>query len=422
MATIGTQGDVQPYLALAVAMKARGYSVVLGSSDDFESLITSYGIEFHSLGSSIQDFVTQSQFDQAMSKNFLANAPALLRQGQKIVDRAARAAWDMCQGADVILFHMNTSFAVDIAEALDVPAIVVALQPLNATSEFPLCVHYTPTFGRAINKLTYTTMTVQQIYYNLPRNKLRRELMNLEPRKKGGFFKDTDGRPLWVLNAFSELVSPRPSDWPDTSIVTGYWLLPDRSGWEPDEKFKAYLAAGRKPIYVGFGSMPFGADRNTEILREAMRLWDGRVVVARGWGGINHREDFPDSVYVIERAPHDQLFKHVRGVVHHGGAGTTAAGLHLGLPTFVVPQTVDQPYWGRRVYELGCGPKPVRRRKLTGALLAEALGELESNVGYARNAEAVGEKLRAEDGTGNAISVIERVMSNYQQRRAGVTA
>ncbi len=421
MATIGTQGDVQPYLALAVAMKERGYSVVLGTSDDFESLTKSYGIEFHSLGSSIQEFVTQSQFDKAMSQNFLANAPALLRQGQKIVDRAARAAWDMCQGADVILFHMNTSFAVDIAEALDIPAIVVALQPLNATSEFPLCVHYTPTFGRAINKLTYTTMTVQQIYYNLPRNKLRRELMDLEPRKKGGFFKDTDGRPLWVLNAFSELVSPRPSDWPPTSIVTGYWMLPDRSGWEPDEKFKAFLAAGRKPIYVGFGSMPFGANRNTEILREAMRRWDGRVVVARGWGGIN-AEDLPESVYAIDRAPHDQLFKYVSGVVHHGGAGTTAAGLHHGLPTFIVPQTVDQPYWGRRVYELGCGPKPVRRRKLTGEILADALRDLESNVGYARNAQEVGEKLRAEDGTGRAIEVIEEVMANYQPRRRRASA
>lgn len=167
--------------------------------------------------------------------------------------------------------------------------------------------------------------------------------------------------------------------------------------------------------------MPFGADRNTEILRDAMRRWDGRVVVARGWGGINS-DDLPDSVYAIDRAPHDQLFKHVAGVVHHGGAGTTAAGLLLGLPTFVVPQTVDQPYWGRRVYELGCGPKPVRRRKLTGEILADALRDLESNVGYARNAEALGEKLRTEDGTGNAIKVIERVMANYQPRKARATA
>lgn len=416
MATLGTQGDIQPYVALARALKERGYSVVLGTTEDFETLVTSYGIEFWSLGSSMQEFVKQAQFDKAMNKSLLVNAPGLLRQGQRIVDAAARAAWDMCQGADCIILNMNTSFTIDIAEALDIPPIVAALQPLNSTSEFPLCIYYGPSFGRTLNKLTYSTMTVQQIYYNLPRNKLRRELMGLEPRKNGGFFKDTDGSPLWTLNAYSELVSPRPRDWPKTSVVTGYWMLPDNTGWEPSEAFKAFLAKGDKPVYVGFGSMPFGADRNTDILREAVELWGGRVVVGRGWGGIKPDELSPEHVYVIDRAPHDQLFKYVKGVVHHGGAGTTAAGLHLGRPTFVVPQMVDQPYWGRRVYELGCGPKPVRRRKLTPEILADALEDLSTNADYARNAEALGEKLRAEDGTGNAIKVIERVMANYRSR------
>lgn len=416
MATLGTQGDIQPYVALARAMQERGYSVVLGTTDDFEAMITSYGVEFWSLGSSMQEFVKQAQFDKAMNQSLLVNAPGLLRQGQRIVDRAARSAWEMSQGADAIILNMNTSFSIDIAEALDVPAIVAALQPLNSTSEFPLCVYYGPSFGRTINKLTYSAMTVQQIYYNLPRNKLRRELMNLEPRKKGGFFKDTDGRHLWALNAYSELLSPRPRDWPKTSVVTGFWMLADNTGWEPDDQFKAFLESGPTPIYVGFGSMPFGADRNTEILRGALDFWDGRVVVGRGWGGIKP-EDLPkDRVHVIDRAPHDKLFSHVKAVVHHGGAGTTAAGLHLGLPTFIVPQTVDQPYWGRRVYESGCGPKPVRRRKLTPELLAESLHELDTNAGYASNARALGEKLRAEDGTGHAIKVIERVMANYQPR------
>ncbi|AEQ51190.1 glycosyltransferase [Pelagibacterium halotolerans] len=416
MATLGTQGDVQPYVALARAMIAQGYSVVIGTTDDFESMVTGYGIEFWSLGPSMQEFVKQSQFERAMNQNLLVNAPALLRQGQKIVDRAARSAWDMAQGADCIMLNMNTSFSIDIAEALDIPAIVAALQPLNSTSEFPLCIYYGPTFGKTINRLTYSTMTVQQIYYNLPRNKLRRELMGLGPRKNGGFFKDTDGTPLWTLNAYSEIISPRPRDWPKTSIVTGYWMLPDNSGWQPSEEFKTFLDKGPLPIYVGFGSMPWGADRNTDILREALTMWNGRVVVGRGWGGIKP-DDLPaDRVYVIDRAPHDQLFKYVKAVVHHGGAGTTASGLMLGKPTFIVPQMVDQPYWGGRVHEMGCGPKPVRRRKLTAEALADALSQLDSNPGFARNAEKIGEQLRAEDGTGKAIKVIERVMANYQPR------
>ena len=412
IATIGTQGDVQPYVALGRALQQRGYSVVLGASSDFETLVTSHGIEFRSLGASIQTFLSQTRFENAMSQSLLINGPALLKQGQMIVDTAARLAWEMAQGADAIIGNMNTSFAIDIAEALKIPVIMSALQPLNTTSEFPLCMYYGPTFGPALNRLTYTTMTVQQIYYNLPRNRLRRELMGLDSRKRGGFFKDTAGAPLPTLYAYSALVSPRPRDWPKGAIVTGFWPLADRSDWQPSEAFRAFLAAGEAPIYIGFGSMPFGAERNTQILKEAVRLWGGRVVVARGWGGINP-DDLPADIFAIEKAPHDKLFKYVRAVVHHGGAGTTSSGLALGKPTFIVPQTVDQPYWGRRVYELGCGPKPVRLRKLTPEILADALADLANNPSYQMAAEALAVRLTAEDGTGRAIKVIERIMNSF---------
>jgi sterol 3beta-glucosyltransferase len=418
IATIGTQGDVQPYVSLALALQQSGYSVVMGAPSDFEDMIVAHGIEFVSLGSNMQSFLTQARFENAMSQSMLINAPALLRQGQMIVDTAARLSWEMAQGADAIIANMNTSFAIDIAEALKIPVIMSALQPLNTTSEFPLCMYYGPTFGRALNRLSYTTMTVQQIYYNLPRNRLRRELMGLESRKKGGFFKDTAGVALPTLYAYSALVSARPRDWPKSAIVTGFWSLPDTSDWQPSEAFRAFLSQGEAPVYIGFGSMPFGAERNTQILKEAVELWGGRVVVARGWGGINPN-DLPANIFAIEKAPHDKLFKYVKAVVHHGGAGTTSAGLLLGKPTFIVPQTVDQPYWGRRVYELGCGPKPVRLRRLTPEILASALADLTGNPSYQLAAEALASRLHAEDGAGRAIKVIERVMNNFvPQRRA----
>lgn len=412
IAAIGTQGDVQPYLALALGLKQKGYSVVLGAPDDFADMITGYGMEFHTMGDSIQRFLQQSRFENAMSQSMLINGAALLKQGQQIVDTAARHAWDMSQGADAIITHMNTSFGIDIAEALKIPAIMTALQPLNSTNEFPLCTFYGPDYGKAFNKLSYAAMSVQQLYYDLPRNKLRRELMGLDSRKKGGFFRDTQGLHLPTLYAYSSAVSPRPRDWPRSALVTGYWMLKDNSNWEPSAEFKAFLADGPAPVYIGFGSMPFGAERNTQILREAVNMWGGRVVVARGWGGINP-EDLPKGVYAIEKAPHDKLFQHVSAVVHHGGAGTTSAGLHLGKPTFVVPQAVDQPYWGRRVYELGCGPKPVRLRKLTAEILAEKLADLSTNQAYRDAAAAVGKTLRGEDGVEKAIKVIERTIANY---------
>jgi sterol 3beta-glucosyltransferase len=417
IAVVGTLGDVAPYLALAVALQSAGYSVVLGAPLDFESLIRSYGVEFRSLGSNIKSFLTQSRFEK-MSKNLLVNAPALLAEGQKIVDTAARHAWRMAQNAALIVLHMNTSFCIDIAEALDIPAVMTAMQPLNTTREFPFCAYYGPPMGPTLNRITYTALGVAMVYWNLPRNRLRKEVLGLKPRSKtGSFFTDTRGRPLTTLYAYSQHVAPRPRDWPRTAQLTGYWRLDDNTGWEPSQAFRQWLAAGEAPVYFGFGSMPFGAKRNTQLLQEALALWGGRAIVARGWGGIAP-DDLPQTIFAIDRAPHEKLFKHVKAVVHHGGAGTTAAGLRAGKPTFILPQGVDQPFWGRRVHELGCGPAPVRLKKLTPDSLADGLQDVTSNRHYETAARTLGEKLQAEDGTGNAVRAIEQVLAAYADQSA----
>jgi hypothetical protein len=322
-----------------------------------------------------------------------------------------------------------------MAEALDVPAIMTAFQPLNPTGEFPYFGYEDiaaeprprprprrvrvsrPKLRRSsgfsldplMNKLTYIVQIAQQSYYDMPRDPLRQKLLGLKPKKRGGFERNSRGEQLLSLHAYSPTLSPRPKDWPDRVIVTGFWRMPSESGWVPDPDFQAFLDAGAPPIYLGFGSMPWGAHRNTEMIREALRLWGGRAVIGKGWGGVV-AEELPPTVYSVGRAPHTELFKYVRGVVHHGGAGTTHTGLDLGRPTLVIPQFFDQPYWGKRVFELGCGPQPVRLRKLTAPILADLLRDLEINPRYAMAAAEVAHKLLAEDGVGRAIEVIEAAM------------
>lgn len=421
IAAIGTMGDVQPFVALSVALRKRGYSVVLCTTSDFEEFVTSHEIEFHNLGSDIQAFIRQSQFDNAMSKNLLLYAPKLLRDGQNILKIACRELWAAAQSADAIVFHQTTNFAIDIAEALDVPAIMTAFQPINPTGEFP---HFAydgppldPLFNRIsldplFNRLSYVVQAAQQSYYDFPRDRMRAKLLGLRSRKRSGFTKNSRGERIPALHAYSPTISPRPGDWPDSTIVTGFWRLDDLTGWEPEPAFQEFLAAGEQPVYLGFGSMPWGAARNTEIILKALQLWGGRVVIGRGWGGIR-AEDLPPSVYSIAKAPHTRLFEHVKAVVHHGGAGTVHTGLYAGKPTFVVPQFFDQPYWGRRVFELGCGPPPVRLRKLTPGILASALEELATDRSYDLAALDLREKLMLEDGTGLAVDIIEETIADY---------
>jgi sterol 3beta-glucosyltransferase len=404
--TIGTQGDVQPFVALALRLKSRGHDVVLATPGDFEAFVSSYGVPYQSLGGNIQALLSQARFDKAMSAGALSNVPALLRQGLELVDAAARAGWQAAQGADLLVLNMNTSFGIDFGEALGIPVAMLAPQPLVPTGDFPLCIFGGRDMGRVLNRLSYSGMNGQQAYFNRARKSLRKDLLGLGPLRRGGFFRDVDGSRLTVLHCYSPLVSPRPADWPGSAHVTGYFRLADNSGWQPSEAFRSFLAAGEAPVYIGFGSMPFGAERNTAILNKAIALWGGRAVVARGWGGIDPSA-LPASVFAIDHAPHDRLFAHVRAVVHHGGAGTTSAGLHLGRPSFVVPQTVDQPFWANRVHALGCGPTPVPLKALTPETLAANLTDLVSDPDYALAAERLAFRLAEEDGTAVASAILE---------------
>ncbi|RYE71803.1 MAG: glycosyltransferase, partial [Hyphomicrobiales bacterium] len=236
IAAIGTMGDVQPFVALSKVLLKRGFSVVLCTTSDFESFVTGHGVEFHNLGADIQAFIRQSQFDNAMSKNLLLYAPTLLRQGQQILKEACKQLWIAAQGADAIVFHQTTNFAIDVAEALDVPAIMTAFQPINPTGEFP---HFSfdgppidPLFNRIsldplFNRLSYVIQAAQQSYYDFPRDRMRAKLLGLRSRKRGGFSKNAWGENIPALHAYSPTLSPRPGDWPETTHVTGFWRLDD---------------------------------------------------------------------------------------------------------------------------------------------------------------------------------------------------
>ncbi|HWA17936.1 MAG TPA: glycosyltransferase [Devosia sp.] len=430
IAVIGTHGDVQPFVALALTLQRRGFDPLICTTDDFQEFVTAHGIDFHSVGSDMQALLRQSQMDDGTRRRFLLYAPGLLREGQKMLKEAGKRVWEAAQDASLLVFASTTTFCIDMAEALGIPAIMTAFQPLNPTDEFPYFQYEfdpvqpwlfrfnrepfatVPSIDPMLNKLSYFVQRAHQTFYDLPRDRLRRTLLGLRAKKRGGFYTNTRGEPVTTLHAYSPSISPAPGDWPANNVITGFWRLDDRSGWEPSPEFAAFLVAGDAPIYLGFGSMPFGAQRNTEIIAKALKTWGGRAVIGKGWGGI--REDMlPDSVFVVDRAPHSLLFNHVQAVVHHGGAGTTHTGLLAGKPTFIVPQFFDQPYWGKLVYELGCGPAPVRLKKLTPQILAAALEDLATTPSYQKCAETLRDKLQLEDGTNRAVDVIEETLGEH---------
>jgi sterol 3beta-glucosyltransferase len=209
-----------------------------------------------------------------------------------------------------------------------------------------------------------------------------------------------------VLQAFSRHVVPRPSDWPDSAVVTGYWFLDEGVDWTPPRELADFLDAGPPPVFVGFGSMA-GRDpaRTARTVLAAVARSGQRALIVSGWGGLRVDEP-PPGVFVAESVPYDWLLPRVAAVVHHGGAGTTAAGLRAGKPTVVCPFVADQPFWGARVAALGVGPRPIPQRRLGEAELAAAILEAVGDAGMRDRAERLGAQIRAEDGVAAAVEVI----------------
>lgn len=202
-----------------------------------------------------------------------------------------------------------------------------------------------------------------------------------------------------------------PADYPAHAHVTGYWFLEHDDRWEPSVDLTEFLAAGPPPVYVGFGSMGFGqgADRRYTAIIDAVRHLGLRAVLASGWSSV--ARPVGDDILLIDSAPHDWLFPRVSAVVHHGGSGTTAAGLRAARPTLICPVLGDQPFWAHQVHTLGAGPDPLPWRHLTAAKLEERLRPLTSYTSYQNEAQRIGHLLNAEDGAGAAVAVLEALHS-----------
>ena len=208
---------------------------------------------------------------------------------------------------------------------------------------------------------------------------------------------------------------PRPLDWDESIHMTGFWLDEREKDYQPSPELEAFLAQKPKPIYIGFGSMVSGDMGETlQIVLDAIRLSGVRAVISTGWGDVALPKQ--ENVFVAEGyVPHDWLFERVSAVVHHGGAGTTAAGLCAGCPTMVIPFGGDQPFWALRVRMMGLGPKPIRRELLTAAKLARALKNLTTVGSYRVAARELGERLRIENGVQNAANIIEEEVERWLQ-------
>jgi sterol 3beta-glucosyltransferase len=411
----GSRGDVQPYIALGKGLKAAGHHVCITTHRIFEGFVREHGLDFSPMEGDPKEILLKQAIAD-LGINPVRINRWLAENFRPVMDSVFRATLDGAQGADVLLNSALSFAGWHVAEKLGIPAIAAYLQPMTPTRAFqgmssPLPPEWLP--FRGIYNLLSTKLT-NQSFFAMTRsltNTCRVEVLGLPPLNATYYWRiDWASAPVPILYGYSPSVISKPPDWGNSQHITGYWFLEDAQNYEPPVELKTFLDSGPPPVYVGFGSMvDHEREETTRLIVEALRKTTQRAILLGGWSDLGSVE-LPDFILRVDSVPHDWLFPRMAAVVHHGGAGTTAAGLRAGVPTVIVPFTVDQPFWAWRVHELGVGPKWILRKRLTVEKLAAAIDQAAHDQSMAQRAKALGRMICAEDGLGAAVHLIEQLM------------
>ncbi|KAK7430749.1 hypothetical protein QQZ08_002793 [Neonectria magnoliae] len=399
---VGSRGDVQPFIPIAQLLSSAPYShrVRICTHPVFKDFVEAQGVEFFSIGG-----------DPEALMAYMVRNPGLLPNRESVkagdIGKRRKEMWDIIHGAwrscieagngmgerrtaayvqdpedlflaDAIIANPPSMAHIHCAEKLGIPLHMVFTMPWSPTETFshPLAsMNYDNADAAVANYLSFMVMellTWQGLGDLI--NKFRTQILHLDYISPMWGYQLLPRLRVPYSYLWSESLIPKPADWGDHINVTGFSFLPLASSYTPPPDLVEFLESGPPPIYIGFGSIVVDDPRAlTRLILDAVRISGVRAIISKGWGSVGGDDEVSKDVYLIGNCPHDWLFRHVAAVVHHGGAGTTAAGITAGRPTVVVPFFGDQPFWGQMIARAGAGPLPVAYKDMTAETLAASI-------------------------------------------------
>ncbi|MFD7245820.1 glycosyltransferase [Streptomyces massasporeus] len=408
--TAGSRGDVAPYTGLGAGLARSGHEVTLATHALFEPLAAGSGVRFHPTP---VDPHAVSHSDQGRDLHASTTGLGKLLRAASMARSAAEEMTDAlvqaARGADIVLAAGAVApLGRAIAEGLNLPSLGLFLQPQHPTGEFGAPMLGGRSLGTVGNHLGGRAVisAVDRVFTRAVHRLRTRHGMTLRGPSAS---RRAHERAHWpVLHGFSEQVVSRPKDWRPGLEIAGYWWPHDTRALSGE--LEEFLAAGPPPVFVGLGSatVPDPERVSAEIVR-ALRTAGLRGVIQQGWAGLAARDD--DDVITVGDVPHAVLFPRTAAVVHHAGAGTTAAVLRAGVPTIPVPVQFDGFFWAARLVALGTAPEAVPLRRLTAGTLAPALRRATCDPHHRGRARELARDLAGEDGVGPVLAALDRLTS-----------
>ncbi|SDM58312.1 glycosyltransferase [Allokutzneria albata] len=406
IAAVGSTGDVAPYTGLAAHLIDQGHDVAIATQELFADMVRGCGAEFRLIPGDIQAAMASEDGEELQRgggglRGMLAN----LRLARTLVEVVGEGMITATEDADVLLLNRGTMFhGYLLAKARGIRGYSLELFPMLPTTEFSL--------GEPTNSLVAKAFhwLVDQVVSRVrtPVDSALRDFQKRIGLKPSGLAPVYDAAVAdlsWpVLHGYSPTLLPRPHDWRENSDVVGYWWPHRSPDWQPPADLVDFLDAGPAPVFVGFGSMsPGKGEPLSELVLEALPPGT-RAVFQTGWAGLSAHGD---DVLTVDHVPHDWLFPRMAAVVHHGGAGTTGAGLRAGVPTVSVPVLGDQPFWSRRLEKIGTSPGWIPAAELTTAGLGKLVRRAVAEPYYRKKAKQIAESVNSEDAFGHVAKALE---------------
>ena len=393
--TIGSRGDVQPFIALAQGLNSAGHKVILASHPVMQNLVRTYGISFVPIGPDI-DLAEEFAAIRQRSHNTGVGLVRAMRFGLEMVELSHPDIIDLCKDVDLVVFPASSAAGKNEADLLGIPYLSVTFMPWAIPWAEP---------GRPLMKrLAYGAIDgLVSLITTLPLNRMRKR-QGLPPVGKEGF----TSKHLNLVPVSPAVYPPNPH-WEDRHHIVGYWFAKEPADWQPPSELLEFLSAGEPPVLVSLGAMSLGAADALEtagLFVEAIQRAGVRAII-QGWEAGIDQIDLPIDIHHCGSLPHSWLLPQCVGLVHHGGFGTTSAGIRAGVPALVIPHMADQFYWAQRVQELGVGPTPIRRTNLEVHGLKSALQSLARDNSLRQAAGELGAQIRGENGIENARRLIE---------------
>ena len=404
--SIGTRGDIEPFLAIAQLLKEKNCDVICVFPEQYREIVERMGLSFKGFSKDILDLMNGKEM-----KMIFGNQGSILKR-IRILIKMARVSLKLSKDSvtlqhriqteekpDRILYHPKCNYSVvwgvgNLGKTILVNPTLDPLTDLRGNC------------GKYLNKITRWFV-----------NTMKAVMLKLVSKR---FKKDFSGRKITVSSikrtmlenektfyTISPSLFPKPANWPLNASIVGYYERDTAMDWQPDEKLLLFIRKHEKIIFITFGSMSNPSPKEkTRSIVEVLKRNNIPAIINISWGGLVKTDEFPDNNFFTGDLPYSWIFPKIYAVIHHGGSGTTHTALKYACPSLIIPHVLDQFFWDKTIAKLQLGPKGISIRKFNEKEFEPKALDLYYNKDYKKNASMISKKMQSESDKNKLYEMI----------------